>query len=844
MAKAETIDKMNDLKFAFRQLLKNPGFTAVAVLTLALGIGANTTIFTVIDAVLLRPLPYKDSDRIVDINEGPVGKPAAYGVSLPNFVDWREQTTVFEELAGVHMWWTAVLKGAGEACRFGGHVITEDYFKILGGEVVAGRLFSPEDYEKGGVLILSHGFWQRQFGGDLAVIGKPVQVSGSPYTIIGVLSPQFRPPYYSGPEVWAPLTLSSAFGREQRSYRILGVIGKLREGVTLERAQAEMSTIAGRLAQEYPATNKGWGAEVISLKELLVGPARSRLLVLFGAVCFVLLIACANVANLMLARSATREKEIAIRATLGATRSHLVRLLLTESVLLGLLGGALSLLVAFWGIKVLVAFNPGGTPRLDEVALNARLFGITFFVALLTGVLFGLAPAWAAARLDLNETLKDARRQGATGRGGQRARRVLVVSEVALALTLLIGAGLMIRSFLGLERIPLGLDPKNVLTVEVKLPTGKYTMGATPEQKQAYKNLVPGAEIGQLQQLTPAAGLFFDEARRRLELLPGVEAASVTAYIPLYGYYSGQFTIDGEAPPPRGSDAPRAAFHPVSPGYFRILRIPLLKGRAFEERDTFGTPWVAVINETMARRHFADGNPIGRRLAITTEGVPAQPREIVCVVGDVRQWLPVETRPEVYVPFVQQNVIYQGPFLERRIWATFVLRSLADPAGVVAAARRVVTELDPDVPVSVDTLEHARSAQIRPTTNIMLLLGIFAGIAVVLSLIGVYGVVSYSAARRHHEVGIRMALGASQGSVLRLVLREGLVMALIGVLIGVAGSIGLTRLIATVLYGVEPTDPLTFVVVSLTLLSVALLACYVPARRAANVDPMAALRCE
>jgi cell division protein FtsX len=833
-----------DIRYGVRMLRKNPGFTFVAVLTLALGIGANTTIFSLIDAVLLRPLPYKDSDRIVMVSEGPLGKPAAYGVSVPDFVDWREQSTVFEELSGVHTWWTAVLTGAGEACRFGGHVITQDYFKILGGKAVAGRLFSPEDYEKGGVLILSHGFWQRQFGGDLAVIGKPVQVSGSPYTIIGVLSPQFRPLHYSRVEAWAPLISSSTFGHENRSYRMLSVIGKLREGVTLGRAQAEMSTIAGRLAQEYPATNKGWGAEVNSLKELLVGKARTRLLVLFAAVCFVLLIACANVANLMLARSATREKEMAIRSSLGATRSRLVRLLLTESVLLGLLGGAFSLLVAFWGIKVLAALNPGGSPRLEEVALNARLFGITFFVALLTGVLFGLAPAWVAARLDLNETLKDARRQGATGRGGQRARRVLAVSEVALALTLLIGAGLMIRSFLGLERIPVGLDPKNVLTVGVNLPTGKYTMDATPEQKQAYQNLVSGAESGQLQQLTPAAGLFFEEARRRLGLLPGVEAASVSAYPPLNFMYTAQFTIDGEAPPPRGSDAPREAFHPVSPGYFRMLRIPLLKGRAFEERDTFGSPWVAVINETMARRYFADGNPIGRRLAITAEGVPAQPREIVGVVGDVRQYLKQQTSPEVYVPFVQQNVIYPGSFLERRIMATFVLRSLSDPAGVVAAARRVVTELDPDVPVGAGTLEQACSRQVRPTTNIMLLLGIFAGIAVALSLIGVYGVISYSVARRQHELGIRMALGASRASVLRLALQEGLVLALTGVLFGVAASVGLTRLIASLLYGVEPTDPLTFVCVSVFLAAVALLASYIPARRAARIDPMAALRYE
>jgi putative ABC transport system permease protein len=827
---------MRDLRFAIRVLWQNPGFTTVALLSLALGIGANAMIFSVLDAVLLRPLPYEEPDRIVVIGETSRERPdARWPASVPNFIDWREQNNVFEEVSAVRFSWSAVLSGAAEAYRFEGHLVTEGYFKILGGTAAVGRVFLPEDYQEGGVLLLSYGFWQRHFGCDPNVVGKPVEVDDRPYRIVGVLSPRFRPLLFDDVEVWAPLAWSAARSEVPRDFRYLFVIGRLGEGVSGEQAQAEMDTIASHLAQAYPKTNEGMGARVDTLQEGVVGWAQSRLLVLFGAVCFVLLIACANVAILMLVRASTRQKEIAIRASLGAGRARIVRQLLTESALLAFLGGALGLLLASWGLDLLVAFSPGGIPRLDEVAIDSRIFAFTLLVALATGLLFGLAPALTVTKLDLNESLKEGGRPGATGMVRQRAHRVLAVSEVALALILLIGAGLMLTSFLRLYWVPLGFDPENVVTMQIHLPRGKYvtTVGKTAEGRN-------------LKQLTPQAVFFREEAVRRLNLLPGVDVASISAYGPFSGCYGGEFSIEGQAPASDGSEPPWTCFHPVSPEYFEALRIPLHRGRIFDEKDTHDAPWAAVINETMARCYFAGQDPIGKGLTVTTEEVPEeQLREIVGVVGDTKQRLHYETIPEVYVPFPQQNVSFIGRYQPRRVETTFVVRGLSDPSSVVAGARRVVAELDQDLPIfGVETLEQSRTGQLQVTTFYMLLLAVFAGIALILSVMGVYGVVSYSVTRRTHEIGIRVALGAGRTDVRKLFIKEGLVLAIIGVTIGVASSIGLTGLISSQLYGVEATDPMTFVAVSLILLGVTLSACYIPARRASKVEPMMALRHE
>jgi putative ABC transport system permease protein len=827
---------LRDLRYSILTFYQNPGFTAVALLSLALGIGANTTIFSVIDGVLLRPLPYKDPDRIVMVAETRRDRPEGrWSASVPNFLDWRKQNHVFEELSGLRYSWSAVLTGGDEPYRFEGHLVTEGHFNILGGETALGRVLLPEDYRKGttGVLVLSHGFWQRHFGSDPAVVGKPVKVDGRPFTIVGVMSPRFRPAFYESAEVWAPLPWYTV-PEKARSFRYLGVIGRLREGVSMEQAQAEMDAIAGRLAQEYPEANKGWGARVDPLQERLVGWARARLLILLGAVCFVLLIACANVANLMLARASARQKEIAIRSSLGASRVRIIRQLLTESVLLAMLGGVLSLLLATWSLELLVAFSPGGIPRLNEVEINSRILAFTFSVALFTGLLFGLAPALAVSKPDLNESLKDARRQSGTGFARKRARRVLAVSEVALALVLLIGAGLMFTSFLRLQWVPLGFDPDNVLTMQIHLPRGKY---ATTVGK--------AADGDNLRQLTPQAASLREQALHRLSTLPGVEEASITAYAPLSGCYGGKFSIEGQTPASRGADPPWACFHPISPDYFDTLRISLRKGRQFVERDTHNAPWVAIINETMARQYFPGQDPIGRRLTITSEEAPEQPREIVGVVEDVKQILSRETFPEVYAPFSQQRTAFSGRYQPRRIQTVFVVRSASDPASIVTSARRVLAELDKELPIfAVETLEQTRSESLRYTSFYMLLLSVFAGVAVALSLVGVYGVVSYSATQRTHEIGIRMALGAHRVDVLKLIMKEGLILAMIGVAIGLAAAVGLTRLIASQLYGVEAIDPMTFSMVSLTLIVMVLLASYIPARRASKLDPMVALRHE
>jgi putative ABC transport system permease protein len=833
-----------DVRFGVRMLAKSPGLTAVAVLSLALGIGANTTMFSVINSIVFRPPPYKDPDRIVMVSESRLDRPEeGWMVSAPTFRDWKEHARVFEQLSALRWWWTATLTGGDQPERVSGRRVSEGFFNALGARTYKGRLFVPEDHLDGAepVAILSHGLWRRRFGSDPGIVGKRVQLDGTSYTVVGVMSSGFHPWLNHEIELWVPFTPVG----QDRDFRPYSVIGRLKPGVDTEQAQAEMDIIASRIAQEHPDSNRGWGARVESLHEWYVYDIREGLFLLLGAVCFVLLIACANVANLLLARAAAREKEIAVRSSLGAGRGRLIRQFLTESLLLALVGGAVSLLLAYWGVELFAAISPdlpfGGLQRRIEItsldAINSSVFMFTVSITLVTGLLFGLAPAVGASKPDLNESLKETGGRASAGSSRQQARSVLVVAQVALTLVLLAGAGLMMNSFAQLWNIPLGFDPDNLLTFRTALPRATY--------------VVPGgsrADGTRLRRLTPEAAVFQDQVLRRFEALPGVESASLTTLLPFEGCIGGNFTVESRPPPEPGQKAPWASHHPVTPGYYRTMQVPLLRGRGFTERDTQNSPWVAVISETMVRQYFPNQDPLGQHLTMTLSGQTRErPREIVGVVVDVRQSLlrPQTIWPEVYVPYAQQNTGFPGRQLWQRTTLAFVIRSTRDPESLVPTIRRVVADSDKDLPLfDVGTSHGLRLERLSRSRFYMLLLVVFASVAVAIAAVGVYGALSYSVAQRTHEIGIRMALGADRGAVLKSIVKEGLMLTLIGVAIGLAAAFGLTRFLESQLYAVEPTDPVTFAAVTLLLVGVALLSCYIPARRATKVDLMVALRHE
>ncbi len=795
-----------DLRFGFRMLAKSPGFTAVAVLTLALGIGANTAIFSVVNAVLLRPLDYSDPDQLYVLwgHHPQIGREVA---SLPDFVDWREQNQSFEDLAAMSRR-SMNLTGRGEAERVIGARVSASLFPLLRVETIRGRAFSPEEDRPGAerVAILSHGLWQRRFGSDPAFVGETITLDGESYAVIGVAPPEFQFP--GRVEVWIPLAME--VDPTERRGDFLLVLGRLKPGVTQEQAQAEMTTIAQRLEQQYPNSNTKWGIEIVSLHEQVVGNIRPALLVLLGAVGFVLLIACANVANLLLARAAAREKEIAVRAALGAGRGRLVRQLLTESLLVAIIGGALGLLLALWGIDILLALNPDDVPRLSGVGVDGWVLGFTLGISLLTGILFGLVPAVQISRPDLHESLKEG---GRTSGGSlrHRTRHILVVAEVALALVLLIGAGLMIRSFDRLQRVSPGFNPENLLTMRISLPPAKY-----PERQHVLN--------------------FFDQLLERVRSLPGVQSASTidNPYIGGGGNYL-SFIVEGQPTPPL-DQVVDAQVRSVTPGFHRMLGVPLLRGRSLTGQDGPGNRLVCVINETMARRYFPDRDPLGQRVAF--DGPDGQPRwrEIVGVVGDVRQGgLDAEPYPEILLPEAQRTI----PAI------TLMVRTANDPHTLAGAVRGEVQAMDPDQPVyAVRTMDDIMKASVAQRRFNMLLLGSFAAVALLLAAVGIYGVISYSVSRRTHELGIRMALGAQPRDIFKLVVGQGMVLVVIGVGIGLAASFGLTRFLSSLLFEVSTTDPATFAGVSLLLAAVALLACYIPARRATRVDPLVALRYE
>ena len=788
---------LQDSRYGIRMLMKKPGFTLAAVLALALGIGVNSAIFSVVNGVLLRSLPYEEPDRVMTVlssNRQSV-KPEGTA-SYPDFADWKSGNQVFEQMA-VFRSKGYTLTGTGEPERISGARASADFFSVLGVKPVLGRTFLPEEDRPGGerVIVIGHGLWQRNFGADPNIIGRALTLDGNSNTVVGVLPAGLSFPIeIQKAEIWSPLSLDGNL-LEQRGVHYLKAIGRLKAGVTVEQAQAEMTAIASRLEQAYPDNNTDRIVTVSSLYEQLVGQIRPALLIMLGAVGFVLAVACSNVANLLLARAAARQKEISVRLALGAGRGRIIRQLLTESLLLSLVGGGAGLLLALWGIDLLISLGPDDIPRLNAINLDGRVLGFTFFISVLTGIGFGLAPALKASRSDLNSSLKEGGRNSTGSLSSNRMRNLLVISEMALALVLLVGAGLLIRSFIRLQQVNPGFDPKNVLTMQVSLPGSRYKTGAQ------------------------IAG-FFGQALERVKTLPGVESAGAVTGLPLTG--DGDvvttFTIENRPAPPEGQE-PRAAWSAITPDYFRTLHIPLLKGQEFTEANKKGTPGRIIISDTMARQHFPNEDPIGQQIAlgILTDDDDPQLWEIAAVVGDVRDTaINAEPIPHMYVPYSQVS------------WSsmTLAVRASSDPMNLVDSVRGQVLAIDKDQPVSqIQTMERLVAGSIAQPRFYLLLLAIFAALALLLAAVGIYGVLSYSVTQRMHEIGIRMALGAQGSDVIKLVVGQGMKLALAGIFIGLAGSLLLTRLLSSLVYEVSVTDPLTFAGTAAILVGVALVAC-------------------
>jgi len=779
-----------DLKYVLRVLTKNPGFTTVTLLTLALGIGANTAIFSVLHAVLLAPLPYPEPDRLAVLFGA-----SRFGnrimMSAPDASDLRAQTTVFEDIA-VAGYSVSDLAGPGEPERIAGSRITPNLFPVLGVQPIAGRGLQSADDQPAAppVVVLSHALWQRRFGGDPSAIGKAITLGKQSRTIVGVMPPSFYFPSEKT-EYWFPLGSDPL--RTMRDARMFHVLGRLKAGATFEEARAEVQTIAARLESAYPNSNKGWRVEVVPLVESIVGDVRPALLIMFGAVGLVLLVACANVANLMLVRGVQRQREIAVRAALGAGRRRIMRLLLAESLVLALLGGAFGVVFAGWGLDALLPLYPPGLPRAAEIRVNTPVLAFTLLLSLGTGLLFGLMPAVRASRTDLRSALKSGVQSGfRTGRSGG----LLVVVQAALAMVLLTCAGLLVKSFLLRTRVS-GFDPSNLLVVDA------------PE-------------------LPPAA---LNALLERLRSLPGVIAAGAGTSFPHAPVMSTEIRIENR---PKSTEPAEALFDIVTPGYFRTLRVPLHKGRVTDERDTGASPAVVVINEAMARRYFPGEDPLGKRVH---KGKSAEPwRTIVGVVGDVPPYgVDRESRPAMYLPFHQDET---RP-------SKLAVRTAVPTQEMAAAVRSVIRALEPNAPViGMATMEEDLSTRIASPRFYTVLLGLFAAVALGLASLGVYGVVSFAVSRRTHEIGVRMALGASSADVLKTVMGEGAALTSVGAAIGTLASLGAARLLTGLLFRVQPADPATFACVPVALLASTLAACWVPARRATRIDPMAALRYE
>lgn len=803
---------MNDIRYAIRQLFKNPGFSIIAIVTLALGIGANTAIFSVVNAVLLRPLPYAHPEQLVQVF-GTQSQLAEAPCSPANFLDWKERNEAF---AGIAAYTNEGynLTGSNTPERLRGTRVSADFFSLLGVQPILGRAFTAEDDQEGRdeVVILSHQVWQRRFGSDPSIIGRSLLLNNKNRTVLGVMPARFSFGD-SRIDLWTPIAFS-AEEKTTRDTNYIYVVARLKPGVTFDKAQAHMSMLARQQAEQHPKTNTSVGVGLKTLADQLVGDVRPMLWVLLGAVAFVLLISCGNVANLLLARATDRQKEIAIRSALGASRSRVIRLLLTESVLLALIGGSLGLLLAVWGIDLLVSLKPTNLPRLEEIGIDAPIFGFTLALSLLTGTAFGLVPALQISKTDLNETLKESSRSASGGRARHRVRSLLVISEVALSLVLLIGAGLMIRSFARLLAVDPGFKPDHVIIANIALPTSKYSK--TEQQTD-----------------------FFEQLMDRVRALPGVQYAAVVNDLPLYGSNSTGFDVEGR-PPYLPGHRPLIDFRSASPDYFRAMGIPLLKGRAFTPSDTAHSPPVVIVNETMVRKFFGNEDPLGKRIGLSA---PKDWREIVGVIGDIRtHGLDAEVRPESFVPIFQNAPGYLTGTISSM---SLVARTASDPSALAATIRGQVQALDKDQPVtSVTTLEEYVAESVAQRRFNMLLLGVFAALALILATGGIYGVIAYSVSQRAHEMGIRIALGAHARDIFKLVISQAMLLTIIGIGIGLLGAFALTRLMTSLLYQVSPTDPFIFAALTLLLAFIGLAASYLPARRATKVNPIVALRYE
>ncbi len=815
---------LQDLRYGVRMLLKHPGVSIVAIVTLALGIGANTAIFSVVNAVLLRPLTYKDPERLVSLWEN-VPTHGRWRASPANFHDWKKQNTLFEGISAYGGSAMSLTGDGGEPEQLHGARVSSEYFAVVGVEPMLGRSFSPEEYEvgEGQVVILAHNLWQRRFGGDQSVLNRTISLDGSNYTVVGVMPRGLYPARplttgqldfdESGQQYWLPMSFDPNWAAV-RSAHVLGVVGRLKPGVTLDQAAAEMNAIAARLEQEY-ASNKGKGIIVNPFMNEMVGNVRTGLFTLLIAVGLVLLIACANIAGLLLAQHAARSKEIAIRAALGASRGRLVRQFFIEGLLLSLLGTLAGIGLASLGLNVLLKLVTQNIPRLDHVQLDWQVLGFALLLAIATCLVFGLIPAWHAAKPDLNSTLEHSSRTSGPGGRRLRLRQALVVFQVSMAVMLVIGAGLLIKSFWRLQQVDPGFRAERVLSLGLTLPYAKYDK---PE------------DINQ----------FFNQLHDGVSNLPGVQSAAIAYDHPLQTNWFDSFQIEGRVAPAEGRGF-QANFNPIGPDYFVTVGAPMIRGRQFTTLDDQDHPGVMIVNEAFVRHYFPNEDPIGRRIR------PSPPVriwreqrltsfEIVGVVRDVKSaGLQAETEPTYYLPATQ------APLQDMSL----LVRTTTDPTAIVSSLRKTVWSIDPNQPIAnVNTLEQIVSDSISQPRLNMTLMALFGALALILAAVGIYGLLSYTVTQRTREMGIRLALGAQVGDVLRLVLKQGMVLALVGQAIGLAGALALTRLIRALLFGVTPTDVTIFAAVVAVLTTIALLACYLPARRATKVDPLKALRYE
>jgi putative ABC transport system permease protein len=797
---------IKDLRYGIRSFLKRPGFLVIAVSTLALGIGATTAMFTVVNSVLLRPLQFPESEQIVLLESvNPQLGVMRSNVSVPDIADWQTQSQSFEQIAAwVSSSWFLPNEGETERVRATG--VTPEFFPIFRTDPIHGRLFQPDDFQRGKEpVVLSYAYWQRRYGGSTSVLNSQVMIGSEPTTIVGIMPAGFN--YPDDTDMWWSRQILPA--NERRDNRYMNAVARLKPNVSIEQAQAEMDTISERLAQSYAVTNSKWTTRLTQMQERLVGDLRTSLLILLGAVAFVLLIACANVANLLLARAAYRQQEIAVRTALGASRMRVVRQLLTESVLLSIVSGLIGLGLSIWLVKLLIAISPANSPRVDEIGIDLRVFGFTLGVTVLAGLLFGLFPALQTSRPNLNEMLKDSGRHGAESGSRNRVGSLLIVSEIALSFVLLAGAGLLIKSFINLRQTSPGFNADNVLVTRMVLLWPKYKE-AEP-RIQAYKQVIDNVKA-----------------------IPGVQSAGAVLSLPMNGdtFRLGRSVIR-EGRPMTPEEAVNARFLTVTGDYFQTMQIPLKSGRLFTDQDNSQSPKVVIISERMARELWPNENPIGRSFQVWRDEKFS--REVVGVVGDTKvDSVDKDTENQLYVPYLQDSG-----------WSslTLVVRTTGEAGAFAGSVREAIRAVDKGIPTyNLRTMNDVVSIAAAPRRIPMLLLSAFAGVAMLLAMLGIYGVTSYYVTQRTHEIGVRMALGAQIGDVLRLVLRRALLLAVIGIVVGIAGAFAVTRYMTTLLFGVKPIDVFTFIGVAVALAIVVVVACLVPARRAAKIDPLEALR--